>query len=331
MYLNQCSCVRVYLPSPSCRFPAWPKGHIDKSIEVSNSTCFNGVSIPLWIYTSGKPLRERSIVTQNYQNCTKIRILKGKFLLYLHGQTELMIKKGCVISKALFTCIFSCLCWSNIAPFSPPPQYICAFQLLFDLFQSWLKIIPYRISQWNGSSSDQYNISAWPLFFCSYPLDQLLLLNSFFINPFEISLLTFCVCWGQDQRLRTVLSPEVCRAPAPSLCFGVDYCFGLSLFSFASQDGAHPHLPQYKTHLIKSYSRSFGKKKKKFASTNAHVKQQSYNTFPKLPIQSRKEQNNFNSLVGLNCHCKYPQLAPRAGEKVACHGFAGSFWHLHAP
>lgn len=144
-------------------------------------------------------------------------------------------------------CFFSCLCWSSIAPFFPPPWHILAFQLLFDLFQPWLEIIPYRTSQWDGFSSAPCSISAEPLFFCPPPLDQLLLLNSFFINPNEIFSRAFCLRWEPDQRLKIVLNPEVCGAtPPPSLPFGVSYCFGLYLFRSASQDGAHPHPAQYK-------------------------------------------------------------------------------------
>ena len=52
-----------------------------------------------------------------------------------------------------------------------------------------------------------------------------------------------------------------------------------------------------------------------FASTNARVKQQSYDTFPNPAIQSRNQQYNFNLLVGLNCHRKDPQLVPKAEER----------------
>lgn len=118
-------------------------------------------------------------------------------------------------------CFFSCLCWSSIAPFFPPPWYILAFQLLFDLFQPWLEIIPYRTSQWDGFSSAPCSISAEPLFFCPPPLDQLLLLNSFFINPNEIFSRAFCLRWEPDQRLKIVLNPEVCGAPPLPPCVSV--------------------------------------------------------------------------------------------------------------
>jgi len=52
-----------------------------------------------------------------------------------------------------------------------------------------------------------------------------------------------------------------------------------------------------------------------FASTNARVRQQSYNTFTNPAIQSRNQQYNFNSVLGLNHHREDPQLVPRAGER----------------
>lgn len=69
------------------------------------------------------------------------------------------------------------------------------------------------------------------------------------------------------------------------------------------------------THLIKSYSSSFFFFFLMFASTNARVKQQSYDTFPKLPVQSRKQQKDFYSLVGLNCCHKDPRLLLKTEER----------------
>lgn len=52
-----------------------------------------------------------------------------------------------------------------------------------------------------------------------------------------------------------------------------------------------------------------------FASTNACVKQQSYDALPNSAIQSSNQQKNFNSLLDLNRHHKDPQLVPKAGER----------------
>lgn len=147
-----------------------------KSTEVSDSPGFNGVSVPLWTHASIKPLRSSSIVTQIYQNCCESkRSVSGLFSKADRVNTAKTLPNNfCVFSF----CVFSCWCWGRVAPPPPPPPwYILAFQLLFDLFQSWLEIIPYRTSRWDGFSSASCSISPEPLFFCPPPLDQLLLLN----------------------------------------------------------------------------------------------------------------------------------------------------------
>lgn len=178
------------------------------------------------------------MVTQNCQNCTEVRQLQRYVSgLFTKANRVNNAKELPNYTWGFLVCIFSCLCWSSVAPVSSLPWYILAFQLLFDLFQSWLKISPYRTSQWDAFSSAPCSISADPLFFCPLPADQLLLLNHFFRNPGEISSCAFCLHWEQDQRLKIALSPEVCGPPHPSLCFGISYGFGLYLFRFASRRG----------------------------------------------------------------------------------------------
>lgn len=152
------------------------------------------------------------------------------------------MRKSCLITLAFFILYFQLF----VAPFSPPPWYILAFQLLFDLFHSWLEIIPYRTSQRGGFSSAPCSISAEPLFFCPLPVDQLLLLNSFFVNPNEIFLCFLSALRSRPKVEDDSFKPWGVQTPHPFMCFSVSYCFGLYLFLFASQDGAHPQPAQYK-------------------------------------------------------------------------------------